>query len=424
MTSELSARRAGNLRYSRENGPMEETMAATVDRLGAGVASGALPFDARKLDALMEAAGFDARVVSTRHNNQYQLGGDRFFFFDRMDAIGVGRYLPLLIYVRGRPEAARYIGDSMERYEHELGRFWTPGVGTAPSGALGGIAQAVAHLNDLGAGVDRIGIEPPFLPSDAFRALQEGLPAHAIGDALVVLERLRAHKTPEELALMREASDRVVASMRAVFAAHGPGVTKRELVQALRREEHARGLTFEYCLITAGTSLNRAPSDQRLAAGDILSLDSGASYRGYIGDLCRMGIMGEPDAELVDLLGLVEEIQQAARQPVRPGALGREIYEAATPILARSGHAGYTDFVAHGIGLVSHEAPRLTSVGPVPYSDDDAEKPLEAGYVLSIETTMHHPRRGFVKLEDTVAVTAGGHEAFGDAGRGWNRCGG
>jgi Xaa-Pro aminopeptidase len=43
--------------------------------------------------------------------------------------------------------------------------------------------------------------------------------------------------------------------------------------------------------------------------------------------------------------------------------------------------------------------------------------------VLSVETTMHHPRRGFIKLEDTVAVTAAGCEMFGDGGRGWNRGG-
>jgi Xaa-Pro aminopeptidase len=75
------------------------------------------------------------------------------------------------------------------------------------------------------------------------------------------------------------------------------------------------------------------------------------------------------------------------------------------------------------MGLISHEAPRLTSSGPVPYPADDAERPLEAGMVLSIETTLGHPRRGFIKLEDTVAVTDAGYEAYGDRGRGWNRGG-
>ena len=44
-------------------------------------------------------------------------------------------------------------------------------------------------------------------------------------------------------------------------------------------------------------------------------------------------------------------------------------------------------------------------------------------WVLSIETTLPHPRRGFIKLEDTVVVTTTGGRGFGDRGRGWNRGG-
>jgi Xaa-Pro aminopeptidase len=40
--------------------------------------------------------------------------------------------------------------------------------------------------------------------------------------------------------------------------------------------------------------------------------------------------------------------------------------------------------------------------------------------VVSIETTMKHPKRGFIKLEDTVVVTPTGYEIFGEGGRGWN----
>ena len=57
------------------------------------------------------------------------------------------------------------------------------------------------------------------------------------------------------------------------------------------------------------------------------------------------------------------------------------------------------------------------------YSGYDRDRALESGMVVSIETTMKHPRRGFIKLEDTVAVTETGFEAFGDTGRGWNRAG-
>jgi Xaa-Pro aminopeptidase len=253
--------------------------------------------------------------------------------------------------------------------------------------------------------------------------LQAELGNCQIVDAYFPLERLRARKTRAELTQLREASERVVASMLAVFDGSAPGQTKNELVDRLRREEVGRDLTFEYCLITAGAILNRAPSNQRLEPGDILSLDSGGNYKGYIGDLCRMGILGEPDAELVDLLGVIEEIQQRARRPIRRGVAGAEIFAAANELVDASPHRAYLDFAAHGMGLVSHEAPRLMSNGPVPYEGYDATRPLEAGMVISIETTMAHPRRGFLKLEDTVAVTEEGCEGFGDRGRGWNRAG-
>ncbi len=72
------------------------------------------------------------------------------------------------------------------------------------------------------------------------------------------------------------------------------------------------------------------------------------------------------------------------------------------------------------MGLVSHEAPFLLTNHPVAYEGRDADKPLKAGMVLSIETHMQHPKRGFIKLEDTLAVTDTGYEMFGIEGRGWN----
>lgn len=156
----------------------------------------------------------------------------------------------------------------------------------------------------------------------------------------------------------------------------------------------------------------------------MLSLDSGGNYRGYIGDLARMAVLGDPDAELKDCLAEIEAVQRAAFAAVRPGALGGEIYVAAERQLSQISQRGCTDFLAHGMGLVSHEAPRLTAKGPIPYDDTDARLSLEPGMVVSIETTMKHPKRGFIKLEDTVAVTATGHEIFGEGGRGWNLGGG
>jgi Xaa-Pro aminopeptidase len=394
---------------------------ATATLAPAKPAMKSIPFDAARLDDLMADAGIDVLLATSKHNVQYLLGGYRFFFFDYMDAIGVSRYLPVLVYRRGRPDEAAYIGYRLEAFENELGRFWTPAVKTAASGSTDAIKLAVEHVRALGGGIRRIGVEASFLPADADAALRRALPECEIVEAHFPLERLRARKTAGELRFLREASERVVASILAVFASCAPGMTKTEVVERLRREEVGRGLTFEYCLITAGTNLNRAPSEQRLATGDIVSLDSGGNYRGYVGDLCRMGILGDPDAELQDLLAAVDAIQQAARRPIRQGARGGDIFVAAEELMRASPHRGYLDFIAHGMGLISHEAPRLATNRA--YSGYDADRPLESGMVVSIETTMKHPRRGFIKLEDTVAVTDGGFEAFGDTGRGWNRAG-
>lgn len=382
--------------------------------------SRAIPFDTAKLDRLMEQAGIDLLIATSKHNVQYLLDAERAIFFDYMDALGVSRYLPVFIYPRGAPEKAGYVGNPLEAHQRAVVPLWVTEVQNKSMGSVDSITRAVEIIKKSGVPAKRIGVEMAFLPMDAGKALADALPGSEIKDALFVLERLRAVKSPAELAKLRKASELVTDSMLDVIAKHGPGTTKRELFEALRIAEVARGLTFEYCLLACGDSHNRAPSPQRWEQGDVLNLDSGGNYHGYIGDLARMAVLGEPDNELKDLLAEIEAVQQAAFAVVKAGAMGGDIYTAAEKRLAQTSQHAHSEFLAHGMGVVSHEAPRLTTTGPVPYDDYDAHRPLEAGMVVSIETTMKHPKRGFIKLEDTVAVTPGGYEIFGENGRGWN----
>ena len=381
------------------------------------------PFDTALLDRLMDEAGIDVLVATSKHNVQYLLGGHRAFFFESMDAMGLSRYLPVFVYQKGAPQKAGFFGHRMEGFQNEVKPFWVSEVNTKSSGAVDVMEKAVDYLRRLVPNAKRIAIETAFIPLDSAAVLRKAFPNAETVDGLFVLERLRARKTPQELEMLKIASDAVIDSMEAVFKNFGPGATKNELTEALRREETQRGLTFDYCLIAAGSSLNRAPSDQRWEKGDVLSIDSGGNYHGYIGDVARMGVAGEPDAELVDLLAEVEAIEQAAMKPIRSGVLGSEIYAAADTVLHTSKLHNHIHFLAHGMGLVSHEAPRLTNSGPVPYDAYDATRPLETGMVVSVETTLQHPRRGFIKLEDTVIVQPNGFEVYGDRIRGWNRAG-
>ncbi|WJR79930.1 Xaa-Pro peptidase family protein [Bradyrhizobium sp. NP1] len=379
-----------------------------------------IPFDTGKLDRLMEEAGIDVLLATSKHNVQYLLDAERAIFFDYMDALGISRYLPVVIYPKGAPDKAAYIGHGLEAHQRQVAPPWVPEVQASTSGSLDAIALAVQAIRSRGVPAKRIGVEFPFLPMDAGKALQDAFPDSQIKDALYVLERLRAIKTPAELAKLRKASELVIESMLDVIAHHGPGTTKRQIVEALRVAEVNRGLTFEYCLIASGTSHNRAPSEQRWETGDVMSIDSGGNYHGYIGDLARMAVLGEPDRELKDLLAEIESVQRAAFAVIKPGVPGGEIYTAAERAMQKMSERDNSEFLAHGMGLVSHEAPRLTATGPVRYDAADTSRPLEPGMVVSVETTMKHPRRGFIKLEDTVAVTADGHEIFGEGGRGWN----
>jgi len=372
----------------------------------------------------MEEAGIDVLLATSKHNTQYLLGGYKFIFFAAMDAIGHSRYLPIVVYEKGSPDHAAYVGNKMEGSEHHNNPFWTPNVHAAAWGTLDAAALAVEHIKKIGKSGARIGIEPGFLPSDARDFIGSHLDSARFVDATHALERLRSIKTPAELEKLRLASELITDSMLATIAAAGEGTTKGEIIEHLRREETNRGLHFEYCLLTLGASHNRARSPQAWAKGEVLSIDSGGNYHGYIGDLCRMGVLGEPDAELQDLLAEVDAIQQAAFSNVKAGAPGTEMIDAAETLLKRSPSAAFTDFFCHGMGLITHEAPFLMTNHPVAYEGIDGDRPLEVGMVISVETTMLHPKRGFIKLEDTLTIKEGGYEMFGERGRGWNQGGG
>jgi len=154
--------------------------------------SRAIPFDTAKLDLLMEAAGLDILVATSKHNVQYLLGAERAIFFDYMDALGVSRYLPVVVYPKGAPDKAVYIGHRLETHQRAVAPLWVPQARTEGNGSVDAISQAVGLIKSAGVPMKRVGVEMPFLPMDSGRALSDALPGSEIKDALLVLERLRS----------------------------------------------------------------------------------------------------------------------------------------------------------------------------------------------------------------------------------------
>jgi Xaa-Pro aminopeptidase len=373
-----------------------------------------LPFDHDRLDELMAQAGVDLVLATAKHTTQHLLGGYRYHFYAEMEAMGRSRYLSAVGYPRGRPEDAFFVGLPGETPQLEREGIWVPHVRAEAASSVAVGAAAADAISALGLGSGTVAVEMPFVPADTYGELARRLPQASLVDGVAVLEGLRAIKSPEELALLRQGSERIVDSMLAVIGAAEAGVTTREMAERLRAEEVARGLGFDYCLVATAGGFYRAPSDDRWEPGTTISLDSGGTCRGYMGDLARMAVMGEPTELMRELLAEVDAVQMASRRPIRAGGDGTEIFAAAHAELAGLPHRSQTIFEAHGMGLVSHECPHL---------HPDEPSPLESGMVISIETTMKNPDVGFVKLEDTVVVTRDGWEAYGDTARGWNVAG-
>src|SRR3954469_8862023 len=143
-----------------------------------------LPFDNHLLDRLMDQAHIDVALTTSKHNVQSLLGGHRTFFFDHMEAMGPSRYLPVLVYPKGAPEQAAYVGHGTENFQHALSPVGTPEVYTGPAGSAESMQKTVDHRRKLGLKPRRIGVEWPFLPADAAMLLRRSFPDSEIVDSL------------------------------------------------------------------------------------------------------------------------------------------------------------------------------------------------------------------------------------------------
>ena len=154
------------------------------------------PFDTALLDRLMDEAGIDVLVATSKHNVQYLLGGHRAFFFESMDAMGLSRYLPVFVYQKGAPQKAGFFGHRMEGFQNEVKPFWVSEVNTKSSGAVDVMEKAVDYLRRLVPNAKRIAIETAFIPLDSAAVLRKAFPNAETVDGLFVLA-LRAYAAGE-----------------------------------------------------------------------------------------------------------------------------------------------------------------------------------------------------------------------------------
>src|ERR1700751_540714 len=266
------------------------------------------PFSTAKLDTLLDESGIDVILVTSKHNLQYLLGGYRYYFFEHLDTIGLGRYLPVLGYVKRNLEQTFYVGSGDEAWGIEVFPFWPQRVSTEAWTSTEAARIAAQYVRSLGINAPRIGLELEFWTANAWETLRAQLPGATFVDSTEALEELRAAKTPEELDQLRRAAAAIVASMGDAFPFLREGMIETDIVEHLRMEETSRGLDYGFTLIATGPTFGRGPSSRRIAHGEIISIDTGGQWHGYLADMARMGVLGEPTALMKELLYEVNSV--------------------------------------------------------------------------------------------------------------------
>ena len=225
------------------------------------------------------------------------------------------------------------------------------------------------------------------------------------------LEELRALKTPDEVERIAAACAVADRALAALLPEIRPGVSEHDLalrLEWLMRTGGAEALAFDVaCLAGPEAALpHGSPGDRPVLAGEVLLFDFGAQVEGYRSDMTRTLFVGEPRARDLELYDLVARAQQACidalqasvtRTLGRGGWLigGRTADAAARDVIAAAGHSAHFGHgTGHGIGLATHEAPRLSYAAP----DDSLPSPT----VFSVEPGVYLAGETGVRIEDLV----------------------
>jgi methionyl aminopeptidase len=197
-------------------------------------------------------------------------------------------------------------------------------------------------------------------------------------------------KSQREIKILRK-SNRIVAEvLQRIKEMVKPGTTGEELDQAAERMIHQmdaipafkgyRGYPANICVSINEQVVHGIPNSRAFVEGDIVSLDLGAVYKGYVGDAALTVPVGSIDQESNRLLAVTEEALMKGIEQAREGNRLFDISHAIQAHVEANGFSVVRDFTGHGIGRQMHEDPQIPNFGTSGTGDR-----LRTGMVLALE---------------------------------------
>ena len=197
-------------------------------------------------------------------------------------------------------------------------------------------------------------------------------------------------KSDDEIAIMRHAGRVVANTLRKLVDELRPGVVVKELDKVVRKEfEKAKvvptflgyhGYPATVCVSVNDEIVHGIPGKRVIQEGDVVSLDLGCTYEGFVADSALTVIVGTPRPGTEQLVDVTRESLTEGIRHARAGARLGEISHAIQTYIESRGFGVVREYVGHGVGREMHEEPQVPNYGP-----PDRGPVLKKGMVLALE---------------------------------------
>jgi methionyl aminopeptidase len=197
-------------------------------------------------------------------------------------------------------------------------------------------------------------------------------------------------KTPEQIDQMAAAGAIQARCLKMLRSKVRAGITTDELDQAAERfitSQGAqpsflgyRGFPGSICASPNSMVVHGIPGSYALSRGDLISLDVGVTYRGWVADAAITVPVGRIDPDAQKLLDTTQAALLAAVEQVRPGNHLGDVSHAVQERVEQDGFSIIRSLVGHGIGRDMHEDPQVPN-----YGEPGKGPELEPGMVFAIE---------------------------------------